>query len=113
MMHSVANGSPLYKRVVSQQELILHTELEYAACAYGLVPNDVPGPALHRLEADGMILVVIHPVAPHTDVGEAIIRLQSVVGDVEDVVSVYVAVAFRVGDSIGDAGNAVICDYVT
>ena len=111
-MHPVADRAPSHEGIVDQHKPILHPELENAARADDRVAHEVPRPALHGLEAEGVVLGVRDPVTPHPHVGKAVVGLQAVVRHVEDVVAVDVNVPLRVRDPIRHTGDAVVGDNV-
>ena len=113
VVHPVPDGTPLDERVADQHEPILHAELEDVSAADDLVADEIPRAAMHGLEAEGVVMVVVDAVAPHSNVGLAVVRLQPVIGDVVDVVSVDVAIPFGIRDAVGRAGDVVVGHHVT
>src|SRR5690606_26937606 len=61
-----------------------------------------------RLERDAVVSGVVNPILPDARVRLAVIELDAVVGDVEDVVAVDVAVVVRVRDAVRDPRDGVI-----
>jgi hypothetical protein len=57
VVHPRAGDAPEDKRVVRQQKAILDAELEGLAGADDLVAEDVPGSAVHGLEAEAVVLM--------------------------------------------------------
>lgn len=106
-MHTVTDGAPRDERVVDQHEAILNPELENAS-PDDQISDKVPRAALHGLEAEGVVFGVGDPVCPHPNVGKAVVRLQSIVGNIEDVVAVDIDVPLRIRDAIGHSGDSVV-----
>ena len=111
--HGVAGpcAAPVDDGVVEQHEAVGEPELEGAFdVADDLVPKDVPRPAILRLEADAVVHRVVDAVAPDPHVREPVVAFDAIVRGVEDVVAEDVDVLKRIGDAVGDVGDAVVRD---
>ena len=65
VMHSLVEKSPTHKRVVRQDEAVLHAELEEVALADDLVADEIPRAAKHRLETQPGVVRVGDAIAPN------------------------------------------------
>src|SRR5262249_24644497 len=79
---------PVHDRVVQQHKPVGRPELERRFLVHhDLVSDDVPGCAALGLKADAVVHGITNAITPHADIGSAAVGLDSVVGDVEDVVA--------------------------
>ena len=107
-MHSIAHGAPCDECVVDQRKAILNSEFESTASADADISDEIPRPALHGLKAEGIEVVVVNAIVPHSHIGKAVVWLQPVIRDIVDVIAVNVAVTLRIGDTIGHTGDIVV-----